>query len=73
MHPGNILLVYAAQPREGTETENIFEKLVENCVVYAAQPREGTETPIIDRHHILGYTRVVYAAQPREGTETISL
>mgnify|MGYP000844435105 CR=1 FL=1 len=37
--------VYAAQPREGTETRDPSElTLVDACMVYAAQPREGTET-----------------------------
>ena len=44
-HTTDMVMVYAAQPREGTETGNV-------CVlhdgfpflVYAAQPREGTET-----------------------------
>ena len=38
--------VYAAQPREGTETASIFSllPLTETLKVYAAQPREGTET-----------------------------
>ena len=41
--------VYAAQPREGTETsENPnLTGAPKAKVVYAAQPREGTETKII--------------------------
>ena len=40
------LLVYAAQPREGTETRDINRppSFVNVIQVYAAQPREGTET-----------------------------
>ena len=37
-------MVYAAQPREGTETYNKTEKMLDTLEVYAAQPREGTET-----------------------------
>ena len=66
-------MVYAAQPREGTETipAKSFATWVLLVLVYAAQPREGTETLINLGQH--GSTRhnVVYAAQPREGTETI--
>ena len=38
--------VYAAQPREGTET-TILRSRANSFIllVYAAQPREGTETP----------------------------
>ena len=37
--------VYAAQPREGTETAVWLAGDADACdVVYAAQPREGTET-----------------------------
>ena len=41
-----INMVYAAQPREGTETTLEFHPLShqEAASVYAAQPREGTET-----------------------------
>ena len=61
--------VYAAQPREGTETIVWHgDKVCQTFEVYAAQPREGTETPRIRRTND-GCT-VVYAAQPREGTET---
>ena len=70
-HPCIDQLVYAAQPREGTETS--LATWLCTCAsygsVYAAQPREGTETlgsPCSPR--VL--TVVVYAAQPREGTET---
>ena len=61
--------VYAAQPREGTET--LLEAFVikHNLPVYAAQPREGTETRP-RWHHTTLYCSTVYAAQPREGTET---
>ena len=45
------LQVYAAQPREGTETLVLQTPLNEFwCLVYAAQPREGTET--VTCHHI---------------------
>ena len=38
-------MVYAAQPREGTETSQLAKRVQEIVgVVYAAQPREGTET-----------------------------
>ena len=65
------ITVYAAQPREGTETVlisivfslRIFE-------VYAAQPREGTETMRIMDSQSSDFSQAVYAAQPREGTET---
>ena len=62
--------VYAAQPREGTETLNLTNlNLLHDKVVYAAQPREGTETRARSPRY-LHIWRVVYAAQPREGTET---
>ena len=39
------IMVYAAQPREGTETGNRLDcLLLLTYMVYAAQPREGTET-----------------------------
>ena len=64
--------VYAAQPREGTETVCIT--LTRNNMlhmVYAAQPREGTETR---NFRVQSYLPIsVYAAQPREGTETSAL
>ena len=64
--------VYAAQPREGTETgEGLW--LMGHTLsqkVYAAQPREGTET-LIEVYGQPDHTHSqVYAAQPREGTET---
>ena len=37
-------MVYAAQPREGTETYLHSDELPLSYAVYAAQPREGTET-----------------------------
>ena len=37
-------VVYAAQPREGTETQDVLDDGVQLLQVYAAQPREGTET-----------------------------
>ena len=38
-------MVYAAQPREGTETVALlYARTVFERQVYAAQPREGTET-----------------------------
>ena len=42
----SIQLVYAAQPREGTETgkNTFFNDFDIDYKVYAAQPREGTET-----------------------------
>ena len=40
--------VYAAQPREGTETNRLIANQTTLMVaVYAAQPREGTETSFI--------------------------
>ena len=36
--------VYAAQPREGTETKKDKPRGAQHIKVYAAQPREGTET-----------------------------
>ena len=70
-----LVLVYAAQPREGTETLiNLGQHgSTRHNVVYAAQPREGTET--ILGMIIISYMHdtLVYAAQPREGTETLSL
>ena len=64
------LLVYAAQPREGTETdEEALTSIGSGKKVYAAQPREGTETPIRDFEQTW-IPNEVYAAQPREGTET---
>ena len=69
--PGDGVEVYAAQPREGTETHTKRRGLApQGHAVYAAQPREGTETfPILSgsRHTVTP----VYAAQPREGTETM--
>ena len=42
---GKVVMVYAAQPREGTETLlGAAVRLVDGLTVYAAQPREGTET-----------------------------
>ena len=51
-------MVYAAQPREGTETR--YEKqltLVCHREVYAAQPREGTETRSDDQREQLWIAR----------------
>ena len=63
--------VYAAQPREGTETVTLKDrhKSLHQSRVYAAQPREGTETADM-RSGGAANMRRVYAAQPREGTET---
>ena len=62
--------VYAAQPREGTETLAMMRAYrFLSSSVYAAQPREGTETT--HSQYVLGpILGLVYAAQPREGTET---
>ena len=38
--------VYAAQPREGTETIRLIASSSTADAVYAAQPREGTETKV---------------------------
>ena len=53
------LKVYAAQPREGTETTHLFSFLARKvCQVYAAQPREGTETyALLYEHAQLADTR----------------
>ena len=41
----NSISVYAAQPREGTETGSVGRMCGQlEAQVYAAQPREGTET-----------------------------
>ena len=43
--PKDCIWVYAAQPREGTETSShSVDEWDEGALVYAAQPREGTET-----------------------------
>ena len=62
--------VYAAQPREGTETQTSrsFRRVLPPGV-YAAQPREETETGGATRR-ARSPSDAVYAAQPREGTET---
>ena len=62
-------MVYAAQPREGTETRATGHDLAHFFMVYAAQPREGTETTCTPSLWVK-VTAAVYAAQPREGTET---
>ena len=64
------LWVYAAQPREGTETQTSrsFRRVLPPGV-YAAQPREETETGGATRR-ARSPSDAVYAAQPREGTET---
>ena len=50
-------MVYAAQPREGTETQNGKKGLkLQEIQVYAAQPREGTET-----YAIFGFVQDVIA------------
>ena len=65
----SMIAVYAAQPREGTETSyQMSSPLSYMSVVYAAQPREGTETHVASHEPWL--PALVYAAQPREGTET---
>ena len=62
--------VYAAQPREGTETTSALCRIPRYPPkVYAAQPREGTETST-HAHTRMRMNSSVYAAQPREGTET---
>ena len=45
--------VYAAQPREGTETliKTLYPQS-QDLQVYAAQPREGTETCNSTREHV---------------------
>ena len=45
-YPRTFCTVYAAQPREGTETWKTvgIKYLIYILEVYAAQPREGTET-----------------------------
>ena len=65
-----LITVYAAQPREGTETlASVMVARTASSLVYAAQPREGTETICYSRR-TRPPCRPVYAAQPREGTET---
>ena len=67
------LQVYAAQPREGTETgPAINHSNSLPPMVYAAQPREGTETSPSTSNISRSISRV-YAAQPREGTETTTI
>ena len=64
--------VYAAQPREGTETVLVVVgALLPHLAVYAAQPREGTETRQWNSINNWMKKVMVYAAQPREGTETL--
>ena len=67
------MAVYAAQPREGTETYITLDITgYPRRAVYAAQPREGTETARVSCHPQAAVARdEVYAAQPREGTETL--
>ena len=69
---GVMFTVYAAQPREGTETYNDNAGDVAAGRVYAAQPREGKETLCLDFDGLTKLTDKVYAAQPREGTETVA-
>ena len=65
----HVYKVYAAQPREGTETcLSAILSPSSMCWVYAAQPREGTETTPYNAPNSVAPK--VYAAQPREGTET---
>ena len=66
----HLLTVYAAQPREGTETPPRHPSNRRKEKVYAAQPREGTETEHRN-YPITNQMTRVYAAQPREGTETL--
>ena len=66
-----LVVVYAAQPREGTETRAELAGIHRiRHQVYAAQPREGTETIHCLLNYLAVYLKTVYAAQPREGTET---
>ena len=63
------ILVYAAQPREGTETQRITDWA--NDIVQRfmqLNPARGRKLKIVIRCVNGGYE--VYAAQPREGTET---
>ena len=70
---GTFSLVYAAQPREGTETGDVIRiHVLDMSSVYAAQPREGTET-CTRSPFVTPSGSWVYAAQPREGTETTQL
>ena len=61
-----LVMVYAAQPREGTETCSVLQGPSNILTVYAAQPREGTETSAHGIRRVDRRDRV-YAAQPREG------
>ena len=68
--PPAAYVVYAAQPREGTETKLKKTTWASSKLVYAAQPREGTETGHNGPDTHSEELGMVYAAQPREGTET---
>ena len=61
--------VYAAQPREGTETLNLIANLGRNEAfgLCSSTPRGDGNTSI---GRVILQPHVVYAAQPREGTET---
>ena len=63
-------MVYAAQPREGTETRDIpILSCPKDCRFMQLNPARGRKQedgPLIPRV----FLRKVYAAQPREGTET---
>ena len=59
--------VYAAQPREGTETRQCtWSRLSARAVlVYAAQPREGTETIGDSKAHTLPICQGLCSSTPR--------
>ena len=59
-----IASVYAAQPREGTETYASVACMKLCCLVYAAQPREGTETKFL-AHTATASIRGLCSSTPR--------
>ena len=63
--------VYAAQPREGTETFLVFARSPNNAFygLCSSTPR-GDGNTIVYTSPLRDVIVSVYAAQPREGTET---
>ena len=67
-----MILVYAAQPREGTETGSILidlKKARQYLGFMQLNPARGRKPNREGRPH--SEQSQVYAAQPREGTETM--
>ena len=65
--------VYAAQPREGTETEGLVHVLRQVPPRFMQlNPARGRKLTIDCSYGDL-VNILVYAAQPREGTETVNL